>query len=381
MNVEIKEAAPPGARSIRLFRDGVPVGSPRLVAADATDGGTFTMQVPLLRGKAKLQADDRRRPPQSAFQGLRDQRRRSRRASRSVAHGARAAAAAVPRSGHGHGVRHGRLDRHCHRDVRYRTGHHRRRRAATVGNDFPFPRRLDVDVQADAVQRRVQRQRRAHQGDRGAVGPERDRARHRDTRGTGGGPGCEGADQGSGAHPNGKVVVAAGTRATDPEIPNQQEYFVPIATLTPASNGTFSGYVDLDAGHHELRIFQRMNGLDGPFLSVLLYIRPPLGSLTITEFISDGETIPADLATGLAPRSGSEERVGCRPRDVRHTSPSSMTGPWVASTRWTKPAASMPWRDLSEPRTQDRFRQADRRPAIRRRVCAERRGRDDDCAR
>ena len=101
----------------------------------------------------------------------------------------------------------------------------------------------------------------------------------------------------------GDVIVADGVAGTSDGDPTHLGYSVQIASLTPAADGTFAGTINLDPGRHELTIFQRNRGLDGPPVTRYVSIQPPAGALRITAFIAGDETIPAGPPVPTIPDS------------------------------------------------------------------------------
>ncbi|HXI55913.1 MAG TPA: HYR domain-containing protein, partial [Polyangia bacterium] len=96
-------------------------------------------------------------------------------------------------------------------------------------------------------------------------------------------------------------------------------FFAERATVpVSASSGAFAGPtpgVALDYGRHQLKIFQRANGLDGDGVLRTVLVKPPLGALAITALVSGGvetvlpgvPTLDTDVivnGTGGLPRTG-----------------------------------------------------------------------------
>ncbi|HXJ21932.1 MAG TPA: HYR domain-containing protein [Polyangia bacterium] len=104
---------------------------------------------------------------------------------------------------------------------------------------------------------------------------------------------------GSGADPTlGAVVIADG----------DGRYFADRGTAAVVSGGAFSGgAVTLDYGLHQLKIFQRANGLDGAGVTMTVQVPPPATGLTIGSPQS-GAIVDAAIhvvGTGGLPRVGS----------------------------------------------------------------------------
>ncbi|HEY2902235.1 MAG TPA: HYR domain-containing protein [Polyangia bacterium] len=83
---------------------------------------------------------------------------------------------------------------------------------------------------------------------------------------------------GSGADPSlGNVIVGDG----------DGRFFADRGTVSVNAGGSFSGgAVALDYGRHQLKIFQRANGLDGDGVLRTVLVAPPVGELTITSPIA-----------------------------------------------------------------------------------------------
>ena len=87
----------------------------------------------------------------------------------------------------------------------------------------------------------------------------------------------------------GPVIVGAGAGDGG----SDRAYFVDLTpTLPVGGGGAFGGTLALDYGRHQLKIFQRANGLDGEGVLRTVLVTPPVGALAITELVSGAESIP-----------------------------------------------------------------------------------------
>jgi hypothetical protein len=109
---------------------------------------------------------------------------------------------------------------------------------------------------------------------------------------------------GAGADPSlGNVIVGDGDGT----------FFTDSGTVSVNPDGSFSGNAGtLDYGRHQLKIFQRANGLDGAGVLRTVQVPPPLGALTITS-PSSGAVVGASIeviGSGGLPRIGPDGGVG-----------------------------------------------------------------------
>ena len=61
--------------------------------------------------------------------------------------------------------------------------------------------------------------------------------------------------------------------------------------LTVRGDGTFSGEIDLDFGHHKLKFYQHFKDLDGEGVIRNVPVPPPVSTLAITSIVSAGVEI------------------------------------------------------------------------------------------
>ena len=100
---------------------------------------------------------------------------------------------------------------------------------------------------------------------------------------------CLVAVSGSGASPGlGPIVVADGDGRFFVDLPTEPQ------PLAPAADGSFSGQLALDHGRHQLKIFQRANGLDGVAVPRTVLVRPATGAIVVQTPI-DGAIINPNI--------------------------------------------------------------------------------------